>query len=62
MAWFLSGASGDPQPAFDQALDLLDHGLGSLSASASRHRRPSAAQAPSANAEPDDEAMQPSTR
>ena len=32
MAWFLSGASGDPQPAFDQALDLLEHGLGSLSA------------------------------
>lgn len=29
-AWYLSGASGDPQPAFDQALDLLEHGLGTL--------------------------------
>ena len=49
MAWFLSGASGDPQPAFDQALDLLEHGLGTLSASASHHPR-SSAQAPSGEA------------
>jgi hypothetical protein len=35
MAWFLSGASGDPQPPFDQALNLLEHGLGTLSAAAS---------------------------
>jgi AcrR family transcriptional regulator len=62
MAWFLSGASGDPQPAFDQALDLLEHGLGSLSATASRNPRSSAAQAPSGDAGPDDEVVQPSTR
>jgi AcrR family transcriptional regulator len=62
MAWFLAGASGDPQPAFDQALDLLEHGLGSLSAAASHHPRSSAAPAPSGNAEPDDEVAQPSTR
>jgi len=61
IAWFLSGASADPQPAFDQALDLLEHGLGTLSASASRHPR-SSAQAPSGDAEPDDEVVQPSTR
>jgi MftR C-terminal domain len=62
MAWFLSGASGDPQPAFDQALDLLVHGLGTLSASASRHPRSSVAQAPSGDAEPgDDEVVQPGT-
>ena len=48
-------------PAFDQALDLLEHGLGTLSASASRHPR-SSAQAPSGDAEPDDEVVQPSTR
>jgi AcrR family transcriptional regulator len=62
IAWFLAGASGDPQPAFDQALDLLEHGLGSLSAAPSRHPRSSAAQAPSGNAGPDDEVVQPSTR
>src|SRR5215211_993117 len=62
MAWFLAGASGDPQPAFDQALDLLEHGLGSLSAAASHHPRSSAAPAPTGNAEPDDEGAQPSTR
>jgi hypothetical protein len=62
MTWFLSGASGDPQPTFDQALDLLEHGLGTLSASASHHPRSSAAQAPSGNAEPADEVAQPGTR
>jgi hypothetical protein len=62
MAWFLSGASGDPQPAFDQALDLLEHGLGTLSVAASRHPRSSVAHAPSGNAEPDDEVAQPGTR
>jgi AcrR family transcriptional regulator len=61
MAWFLSGASGDPQPAFDQALDLLEHGLGTLSASASPHPR-SSAQAPSGEAGPDDEVVQPRAR
>jgi AcrR family transcriptional regulator len=34
MAWFLSDAGGDPQPAFDEALDLLEHGLGVLDADA----------------------------
>jgi AcrR family transcriptional regulator len=62
MTWFLSGASGDPQPAFDQALDLIEHGLGTLSAAASHHPPSSAAQAPSGNAGPDDEVAQPSTR
>jgi AcrR family transcriptional regulator len=62
IAWFLAGASGDPQPAFDQALDLLEHGLGSLSAAASHHPPSSAAQAPSGDAGPDDEVVQPSTR
>jgi 3-hydroxyisobutyrate dehydrogenase len=62
MAWFLSGGGGDPQPAFDQALDLLEHGLGTLSASASRHPRSAAAHAPSGDAEPDDEVAQPGTR
>jgi AcrR family transcriptional regulator len=62
MAWFLSGGGGDPQPAFDQALDLLEHGLGTLSASASHHPRSAAAHAPSGDAEPDDEVAQPGTR
>jgi AcrR family transcriptional regulator len=62
MAWFLSGASGDPQPAFDQAVNLLEHGLGTLSAAASHHPRSSAAQAPSGDAGPGDEVAQPSTR
>jgi len=60
MAWFLSGASGDPQPAFDQALDLLEHGLGSLNAGA-RRPRASAAQAPSGAGGPSGEVAQPST-
>jgi AcrR family transcriptional regulator len=37
MAWFLSGADGDPQPGFDQALDLLERGLGAREAAPS-HR------------------------
>jgi hypothetical protein len=41
MAWLLSDAGGDPQPIFDEALDLLEHGLGALDA---------AARAPSGNA------------
>ena len=45
MTWFLSGASGGPQPAFDQALNLIEHGLGSLSAAAS-HRPPSSTSKP----------------
>jgi hypothetical protein len=61
MAWFLAGASGDPQPAFDQALNLLEHGLGTLSAPASHHPRSSAAQAPSGDAGPGDEVAQPGT-
>jgi len=62
MAWFLSGASGDPQPAFDQALNLLEHGLGTLSAAASHHPRSSAAPAPSGDAGPGDEVVQPGAR
>jgi len=61
MAWSLSGASGDPQPAFDQALDLLEHGLGSLNADAINPPRSSAAQAPSGAEGPSDQAEQPST-
>ena len=59
MVWFLSGASGDPPAAFDQALNLLEHGLGTLSAAASRHPRSWAAHAPSGDAEPGDEVAQP---
>jgi AcrR family transcriptional regulator len=63
MTWFLSGASGDPQPAFDQALNLLEHGLGTLSAAASSHHPPSsAAQARWGDAGPADEAGHPSPR
>jgi len=62
ISWFLSGASGDPQPAFDQALNLLEHGLGTLSAAASHHPRSSAAQAPSGDAGPGDEVVEPSAR
>lgn len=61
MAWFLAGASGDPQPAFDQALNLLEHGLGTLSAAASHHPRSWAAQALSGDAGPGDEVAQPGT-
>jgi AcrR family transcriptional regulator len=62
MTWFLSGASGDPQPAFDQALDLLEHGLGTLSAAASHHPPSSAAQASWGDAGPGDEAGHPGPR
>jgi MftR C-terminal domain len=62
MTWFLSGASGDPQPAFDQALNLIEHGLGTLSAAASHRPPSSAAQAPSGDAGPGDEVVQPSSR
>jgi AcrR family transcriptional regulator len=37
MAWYLAGGDGDPQPGFDQALDLLEQGLGALGAAPS-HR------------------------
>jgi AcrR family transcriptional regulator len=62
MTWFLSGASGDPQPAFDQALDLLEHGLGTLSAAASHHPPSSAAQASWGDAGSGDEAGHPGPR
>jgi AcrR family transcriptional regulator len=62
IAWFLSGASGDPQPAFDQALNLIEHGLGTLSAAASHRPPSSAAQASSGDAGPGDEVVQPSSR
>jgi AcrR family transcriptional regulator len=61
MAWFLSGASGDPQPAFDEALDLLEHGLGALNAAAGDRPRSPSARAPSGDAGPGDEVAPPGT-
>jgi hypothetical protein len=32
MSWFLSGAPADSEPAMGRALDLVEQGLGTLSA------------------------------
>ena len=62
MAWFLSDAGGGPQPAFDQALDLLEQGLGALDAAAGRRPPSPIVQAPSGDPGPSNEAASPRTR
>jgi AcrR family transcriptional regulator len=62
MAWFLSDAGGGPQPAFDQALDLLEQGLGALDAAAGRRPRSPTVKAPSGDTGPGNEAASPGTR
>jgi hypothetical protein len=62
MVWFLSDAGGGPQPAFDQALDLLKQGLGALDTAAGRRPRSPTVQTPLGDTGPSNEAASPGPR
>jgi hypothetical protein len=55
MAWFLTGASGDPQPASTRRLTCWSTASAPSAPPPSHHPRSSAAQAPSGDAGPGDE-------